>query len=516
LRQDIYGQIAEHPISTAVGVAPIARPVIAIAKPVISNVAPYIPILNTVTGAKRNKLIVALKGRAKQELSAQERAASAAASVAQVEIDAAKQAIQEGQASVENLQPRVDRSGRILGERVGGLKRDVQTSAGEQAAAKTADAQRVLEERSTAGQAAAKIQQQIEENSKLAEELKARRAQNQAPFISGEPRSMTESGQALRGSADARKAALDAEKVSRDAVEKMARAGERYGIKLDSSPAFKEAEEFTAPFNKVTASEIEQSRDPNRINLFKRIHNILVDRKVPLNADEAAESKALGNTVEEITDKDGKISYERTFKTSFNALDEGRRFLGEVFSGNPPRGYEGINAADERKLYSLFDRIENDYSEAAEKAAGTAGEITSWRAMQQNYRNAFKAREVLKTPAGKALTGKIPGTEIPSTPAMNVPGKIFEGGPEAVQHAIDLKTPSNILEAEGLQHYDRLFDGKNLEQINKILRGSQGEALNHSALNGLKRTIDDYKIRLGDAERVALPWYAPQQLVAGR
>jgi hypothetical protein len=124
-----------------------------------------------------------------------------------------------------------------------------------------------------------------------------------------------------------------------------------------------------------------------------------------------------------------QVKYVRTFKTSFEALDNLRRRLGESFNG-VPSGFEGIPTHLARDMYGKVSRVLDDY-------VGTA------RAdVQANWKAGLQALEPYdNTRLGKALSGVQGETSAPNTFAANVPGKIIAGGREAVEQVGALAGP---------------------------------------------------------------------------
>lgn len=88
---------------------------------------------------------------------------------------------------------------------------------------------------------------------------------------------------------------------------------------------------------------------------------------------------------------DGNPTYKE-FPTSFQALDDVRRRLGQVFKGQPPEGYEAISGGMARKYYAQISEIQKKF----------AGEPQE-RLLKQ-YADATEGLEMFGSKAGKRMT----------------------------------------------------------------------------------------------------------------
>ena len=221
------------------------------------------------------------------------------------------------------------------------------------------------------------------------------------------------------------------------------------GILPEDMPAYQKLEEKLQPVvapNPATASRVVAQNDPGVKKAYQRIWDTVISKEVPLDKDQVAEAIAAGNGDQIITRpvkggptpttivKDGvetqyppqQVQYFRKFSNSFDAIDDARRFLGKVFAGKPPEGYEAISGVAHKELYSLLDQLEKEYAGNAQTA------------LQNHWSSATKKLDVFDTKAGKLLTDTQGDTGVLKTSPSEIPKKFFGKGPDAYQNLIDV------------------------------------------------------------------------------
>jgi hypothetical protein len=188
------------------------------------------------------------------------------------------------------------------------------------------------------------------------------------------------------------------DKTLRDAQQKIVRENEKNGITVESMPSYSVIDNITKPFNKATSPDIVRTTDPGVVAFYNRIRNSVLSKTYELTLPERNLAVRLGHNVTEALDKDGKTRYYRKFNSSFEAVDDARRFVGEVFR-NPPEGYGAVKGDIQKQMYALLSRLEEEYVGATEQ-----------KALQKNWSDASKNLEQFDTKAGKSLTQIEEGT----------------------------------------------------------------------------------------------------------
>jgi hypothetical protein len=291
--------------------------------------------------------------------------------------------------------------------------------------------------RTAAQQRAAALRAQTEANTKAAAgfERKATKAQAKATLPApkvGAVKTLSERGAPVREATVAARSKIyenqvAQDKVLRKAADQVVADNEAAGKFINDMPSAKEllgevSSRLTPdPVASPTATSLPT---PEEGRVLTAVQSALRDRRVALSADEARAATDAGFQVEKVGDQ-----YVRVFKTSFEALDNLRRRLGESFNG-VPTGFEGIPNHLARDMYGKVSRVLDDYVGAAR------GEV------QANWKAGIQALEPYSnTTLGKALSGVQGETSVPNTFAANIPGKVMEGGREAVEQVGALAGP---------------------------------------------------------------------------
>jgi hypothetical protein len=171
------------------------------------------------------------------------------------------------------------------------------------------------------------------------------------------------------------------------------------------------------------------------------------------------------------------VQYFRKFSNSFDAIDDARRFLGKVFSGRPPEGYEAISGEAHRELYALLDKLEKQYAGKAQTA------------LQNNWSSATKKLAIFDTKAGKLLTDTQGETGIMKTSPSEIPKKFFGKGPDVYQSLIDVTGNPALVKSQVTKHVASELAGKTGEQATKVAK-KYADMLSHPSLTDLKSKVE--------------------------
>jgi hypothetical protein len=187
-------------------------------------------------------------------------------------------------------------------------------------------------------------------------------------------------------------------------------------------------------------------------------------------------------------DQNGNPSY-KTFPTSFDALDDVRRRLGDVAFGKDVEGYSAIGANIAKDFYSKISNLQSKY----------AGE--SHDALQSGYEMASRLLDKYKSRAGKQATAadRFDPTRFSTDPA-SLPNTYFNTK-QSVNDLIELTGGDKaFVVKEGSD-----FAARQLR--NKDLKGAQRWADSNSdwlnALPEVKTKVDAYIKTLERGERIA-------------
>lgn len=222
------------------------------------------------------------------------------------------------------------------------------------------------------------------------------------------------------------------DKVLRDAADLVVADNEAAGRFITDVPSAKELFGEVSgrlkpdPATSPTATSLPT---PEETKVLTAVQSALKDRTVELTPAEARAAVEAGFEVKrvpmgpqgDVPAQADQVRYVRTFKTSFEALDNLRRRLGESFNG-VPTGFEGIPNHLARDMYSKVSRVLDDY-------------VGSARAeVQANWKNGLQALEPYdNTRTGKALTATQGETGVAAVSPAEVPGRIISQGREGVQ-----------------------------------------------------------------------------------
>jgi hypothetical protein len=283
--------------------------------------------------------------------------------------------------------------------------------------------------------------------------------------------------------------ALD--KNLRKAQQDIVKENESKGITLDAMPSYRAVDQLTKPFDVATSPTIVKTTDPGVLSFYKRIRDSVLNKTYELTPSQAAIAEKLGYKVQTIqpTTEGAEPRYFRTFNSSFEALDDARRFVGEVFK-NPPEGYGAVKGIKEQNMYELLSKLQQEYVGAAQQ-----------KALQSNWANATKNLEQFETKAGRALTEIEEGTSHTSKAPAELATRFFKDR-TGVQQLIDLTGDERLVNKTAADYAVNSL--KNLDA--KAARGWLNNArnsdfLSHPSLSDVKSKLESYVTNLERAER---------------
>ena len=304
--------------------------------------------------------------------------------------------------------------------------------------------------RTVAQQRAAALRAQTEANTKAAAgfERKATKAQAKATLPApkvGAVKTLSERGAPVREATVAARSKIyenqvAQDKVLRNAADQVVADNEAAGRFITDVPSAKELMKEVSgrlspdPVTSPTATSLPT---PEEGKVLTAVQSAFKDRAVELTPAEARAAAEAGFEVKripmgaqgDVPAQADQVRYVRVFKTSFEALDNLRRRLGESFNG-VPTGFEGIPNHLARDMYGKVSTVLDDYVGAARDK------------VQANWKAGLEALEPYNnTTLGKALSGVQGETSVPNTFAANIPGKVMEGGREAVEQVGALAGP---------------------------------------------------------------------------
>jgi hypothetical protein len=270
------------------------------------------------------------------------------------------------------------------------------------------------------------------------------KAQPPAPNV-GQIKTLSERGAPVRDATVAARSKIyenqvAQDKVLRDAADLVVADNEAAGKFINDMPSakglFDEVSGRLKP-DPATSPTATSLPTPEESKVLTAVQSALKDRTVELTPAEARAAVEAGFEVKrvpmgpqgDVPAQADQVRYVRTFKTSFEALDNLRRRLGESFNG-VPTGFEGIPNHLARDMYGKVSRVLDDY-------------VGSARAeVQANWKNGLQALEPFdNTRIGKTLTATQGETGIPAAAAAEIPGRIVAQGREGVEQVGALAGP---------------------------------------------------------------------------
>lgn len=176
-------------------------------------------------------------------------------------------------------------------------------------------------------------------------------------------------------------------------------------------------------------------------------------------------------------------------QTSFQALDDVRRQLGEAFRGKPAEGYEAIGETAARDLYGKVSGIQKKF------AGGDAGPQAK---LLDDYAADTKGLEMFSSKLGKKATAldQYREGQYANDPS-SIPATYFKTR-ASVQALKELTGNAQQVNAAALEYADNQLAGKTGPEVRSWM-GKNAEWLSETAT--VRHLVDKYATRLEGAER---------------
>lgn len=271
-----------------------------------------------------------------------------------------------------------------------------------------------------------------------------------------------------------RSAEYKKQKAIRDAA---VAAKESQGILVESMPEYKSLVQDLR--NKLLIGKIAKEQktapvtEPGVLKAYKNIYDAVTARRVEIGYNE------MGNPV------------YKTFPTSFDALDDVRRRLGDTAFGKAAEGYEALGQKIAEEYYAKISQIQS-------KFAGEAHDT-----LQGNYEIASRLLEKFRTKAGAKATAmdRIDPTQF-KTDAKSLPATLFNSQ-QSVADAIALTGDRNLVVQEARNYVAKNLANMNASQAkNWLTSKTNSDWL--SALPEVRQTANAYVTNLERAEQRAI------------
>lgn len=198
-----------------------------------------------------------------------------------------------------------------------------------------------------------------------------------------------------------------------------------------------------------------------------------------------------GRKVEIGIGEDGKKVY-KTFATSFEALDDVRRKLGDVFRGQAPEGYDGISASIARKYYQQIRDIQVKFA---------GGESGPQDRLLKAYADSTSGLEMFGSRMGKKITAldRYDDSKF-QIDAASLPRQFFQSK-QGVQDLLELSGSREPVVKAGLDLATNELNNLNEKQVREWMT-KRREML--SVLPEVRDAVSKYANTLQYGERVAL------------
>jgi hypothetical protein len=331
---------------------------------------------------------------------------------------------------------------------------------------------------------------------RLADVLRQQQAAEAQPTFYS-TRTPTEVGTELQGAARGNVANIERARSETDAAlrqtrNEIVRQNEANGVFIDQTPAYEEIIRRTQPYvnERVYGPGLRPSVVPEIRNLYTRLNDAIRTRKIELDPDEARAAINAGAQDVEISGE----KFYRTFRTSFDAIDELRRYFGQAFAQNA-EGFKAIPNNVKQDFYRLIDEVQNQYVGSVQPE------------LQTNWRRYTNQLNEFDTKLGKRLKKEgVLGSEIYKEigkGSENIDRLIQQtGNPEAVKNAaldffLNKIQTSSLGEAEKmLQPGDILFETLNNPNLADVKRAVT------AAINDLRRKASRSEVSGNIAKRI--------------
>lgn len=264
------------------------------------------------------------------------------------------------------------------------------------------------------------------------------------------------------------------QKAIRDAA---VAAKESKGILVESTPEYKELVQDLRNKLLIGATARTQQTapvtEPGVLKAYQNIYDAVTARRVAVAFDEA-----------------GKPTAYKTFPTSFDALDDVRRRLGDTAFGKAAEGYEALGQKIAQEYYAKISNIQS-------KFAGESHDV-----LQSEYEIASKLLDKFKTKAGAKATAmdRIDPQQFKSD-AKGLPAALFNSQ-QSVQDAIALTGDRNLVAKEASDYVAKTIANMDAKAAKNWLTSKQNSDW-LAALPEVRQAANTYVANLERAESMA-------------
>lgn len=271
------------------------------------------------------------------------------------------------------------------------------------------------------------------------------------------------------------KALEDAFNADKSARDQLVSQQESQNIFPENTNAFKQTMAFLndklvkgrQPAERVKVDVTEQSVR----NAYERVRDALVNKRVMMEgtpeelAQQVSAIQSAGGSVQKGTNpQTGEPAFYRVYKTSFDAMDQVRRKLGEAFDGKPPEGFEGLLKDQAKDLYGRIRAIQVEY------AGGPGGAQDS---LLKNYSEGKELLNALRIPAGRKVIGtdRLNPEYLTQDPS-DIPNAFFKSK-KGVEDLIQITKDPALVEKSASDYLARKLSGKSVSEINTFLKDNK-------------------------------------------
>jgi len=262
------------------------------------------------------------------------------------------------------------------------------------------------------------------------------------------------------------------DKTARDQI---VSAQEAAGVFPENTNAFKSMMSFLndklvigrQPPEKVKVDVTESSIR----SAYERVRDAMVNKRVMIDGrpEELApfikKIQEAGGTVQMGTNPaTGEPAAYRVYKTSFDALDQVRRKLGDAFGGKPPEGFDALTKEQAKDLYGRIRSIQVEY------AGGPGGAQDN---LLKNYSEGKELLDALRIPAGRKVIGtdRLNPEYLTQDPS-DIPASFFKSK-KSVQDLLQITKDPALVEQSAADYVARTLSGKKSADVQTFLKDNK-------------------------------------------
>ena len=267
-------------------------------------------------------------------------------------------------------------------------------------------------------------------------------------------------------------AAFKTDKSERD---KIVAAKEAGGVFPENTSKFQEMMRFLN--DKLVKGQQPPERqkidvtEPSVRSAYERVRDALVNKQVLMDGTPAE----LAPLVKKIQEAGGQVrmgtnpatgepAVYRVYKTSFEAMDQVRRKLGDAFAGKPPEGFEGLLKDQAKDLYGRIRAIQVEY------AGGPGGAQDN---LLKNYSEGKELLNALRIPAGRKVAGTDRlNPEYLTMDPSDIPAGFFKSK-KSVQDLLQITKDPALVEQSAADYVARTLSGKKAGDVQKFLKDNK-------------------------------------------